>query len=176
MSETKVVTGLTRFSYLNVFEPKAVGEGTDLKYSVSLIIPKSDKASVKKLQAAIKAATEAGKAKFGNSIPKNLKLPLRDGDDERPEDPNYADSYFLNANAKLKPGLVDKNLQAILDPDELYSGCFGRASVTFYAFNTNGNKGIACGLNHLQKIKDGEHLDGRTAAENDFSEEFDDLM
>lgn len=167
---TKVVTGKVRFSYLHVFEPSAVDEGQEKKYSVSLIIPKKDKATLAKIEKAIEAAKEAGKAKFGGKIPANLKLPLRDGDIERPDDEAYADSFFLNANAKTKPGLVDKALNPIMDQDQLYSGCYGRASITFYAFNTSGNKGIACGLNNLMKLEDGENLGGRQSAENDFAE------
>lgn len=174
---TKVVTGRVRFSYLHVWEPTAIQEGQDKKFSVSLIIPKSDKKTIADINKAIKAATEAGKAKFGGKIPSNIKLPLRDGDIDRPDDENYEDCYFLNANCKTRPGVVDKALNPILDQDELYSGCYGRASVTFYAFNTNGNKGIACGLNNLMKLSDGEPLGGRSTAESDFGDlEEDDLM
>lgn len=179
---TKVVTGKVRFSYLHVWEPTAIEEGQEKKYSASLIIPKSDKVTLAAVKKAIAAATEAGKAKFGGKIPANLKTPLRDGDIERPEDENYENSFFLNANCKTKPGLVDKDCNPILDQDELYSGCYGRASITFYAFNTSGNKGIACGLNNLQKLRDGEPLGGRSTAESDFGgvpapvEEDDDLM
>lgn len=169
--KTKVITGLVRFSYLHVWEPTAIEEGQEKKYSVSLIIPKSDKATLAEINAAIEAAKKAGKdSKFGGKIPSNLKTPLRDGDVDRPEDENYADCYFINANCKTKPGLVDKNVKPILEQDELYSGCYGRASITFYAFNTSGNKGIACGLNHLMKIKDGEPLGGRSSADSDFAE------
>ena len=167
---TKVVTGEVRFSYLHVWEPTAIEEGQEKKYSVSLIIPKSDKATLARLNKAIEAAKEAGKAKLGGKIPANLKTPLRDGDIERPDDDAYAGAMFLNSNCKTKPGVVDKNLNPIMSQDELYSGCYGRASVTFYAFNTSGNKGIACGLNNLMKLKDGESLGGRSTAESDFAE------
>jgi len=174
---TKVVTGKVRFSYLHVWEPSAVEEGQEKKYSVSLIIQKSDKDTVNKIKKAIEAAKEAGKAKFGGKIPPTLKLPLRDGDIDRPDDENYAGCYFINANCKTKPGVVDKNLNPIMDQDELYSGCYGRASITFYAFNTSGNKGIACGLNNLMKLSDGESLGGRSTADADFGGlEDDDLM
>ncbi|MBS1988734.1 DUF2815 family protein [Candidatus Dependentiae bacterium] len=175
---TKVITGKVRFSYLHVFEPKAIDGSSDAKYSVSLIIPKSDTETIEKVKAAIKSATEAGKATFGNKIPANLKTPLRDGDEERPDDPAYKDAYFINANSKNKPGLVDKDRQPIIDKDEMYSGCYGRASVNFYAYNTNGNKGIAAGLNHLQKLADGEPLGNITRAEDDFADDFqdDDLL
>jgi hypothetical protein len=102
-------------------------------------------------------------------VPATLKLPLRDGDHERPDEEAYKDSYFINTNSKNRPGIVDKELRAILDPNDLYSGCYGRASITFYAFNQNGNKGIACGLQNIQKWSDGEALGGRNRAEDDFA-------
>jgi len=176
VASTKVITGLVRFSYLHVWEAVSIQEGQDKKYSASLIIPKSDKATLAKINAAIAAAKEAGKAKFGGKIPPNLKIPLRDGDVERPEDDAYANAYFVNASAKTKPGIVDAAVAPIMDQDEMYSGCYGKASITFYAFNTSGNKGIACGLNHLMKVKDGESLGGRSSAEADFSMEDDDLL
>lgn len=173
----KIVTGKVRFSYVHVWEPRAIDDGGDKKYSVSIIIPKSDKKQIAAIQKAIDAAKEAGKAKFGGKIPANLKSPLRDGDTDRPDDEAYANSYFITANAKTKPGVVDANVQPILDQGEFYSGCYGRASITFFAFNTNGNKGVACGLNHVQKLEDGEPLGGRTSAEHDFgSDDDDDLI
>ena len=153
-NSTKVITGLVRFSYAHVFEPQAAAEGADKKYSVSLLIPKEDTKTIEKIEAAIEAATEAGKAKFGGKIPKVLKLPLRDGDEEK-EDEIYEGMFFVNATSASKPGIVDKDLNDIIDKDEFYSGCWGRASVNFYAFNVSGNKGIACGLNNVQKLKEG---------------------
>ena len=173
---TKVVTGKVRFSYLHIWEPSAVEEGSQKKYSVSLIIPKSDTATVARIKDAIQSALEAGKAKFGGKIPASLKLPLRDGDLERADDDAYLNSWFLNANSSKQPGIVDQNVQPILRQDELYSGCYGRASVNFFAFNTNGNKGIACGLNNIQKLSDGETLGGRTTAEFDFSDDLSDIL
>jgi hypothetical protein len=167
---TKVITGLVRFSYAHVWEPTAVDESSEKKYSISLIIPKSDKKSIALINAAINAAKEEGKAKLGGKIPANLKLPLRDGDVERPDDEAYANSYFLNANAKNKPGIVDVNRKPIMDQEEFYSGCYGHASVTFFAFNTSGNKGIGVGLNNLMKVKEGERLGGRASAEEDFGD------
>ena len=169
----KVVTGKVRLSYEHVWEPAAIKDG-EPKYSVSLIIPKSDKKTIKAIQDAIEQAKEDGKAKFGGRIPANLKLPLRDGDIERPEDEAYADSYFINANSKDKPQIVDKQVQPILDKNEVYSGCYARVSISIYPFNTNGNRGIACGLGNIQKIADGEPLGGRTRAEDDFDSYEDD--
>lgn len=170
----KVITGpKTRWSYANVWEPKSINGGTP-KYSVSLIIPKSDTKTIAKIQAAIQAAYEEGQGKLkgnGRTVPalSVLKTPLRDGDTERPDDPAYADSYFINTNSSAAPGIVDVDRQPIIDRSEVYSGVYGRASINFYAFNSNGNKGIACGLNNLQKIKDGEALGGKSRAEDDFA-------
>lgn len=174
----KVITGPnTRWSYANVWEPKSINGGTP-KYSVSLIIPKSDTATIKKIEAAIEAAYKEGEAKLkgnGRSVPalSVLKTPLRDGDAERPDDEAYANAYFVNANSATAPGIVDADRQEIIDRSEVYSGVYGRASINFYAFNSNGNKGIACGLNNLQKIRDGEPLGGKSRAEDDFAGEED---
>lgn len=175
----KVITGPnTRWSYANVWEPKSINGGTP-KYSVSLIIPKSDKVTVEKIKKAIQAAYEEGQSKLkgnGKRVPSLsvLKTPLRDGDLERPDDEAYANSYFINANSATAPGIVDADRNTIIDHSEVYSGVYGRASINLYAFNSNGNKGIACGLNNLQKIKDGEPLGGKSRAEDDFATEEDD--
>ena len=161
MSQTKVITGKVRFSYAQVFEPKAMNESSTPKYSISLIIPKNDKKTLDKIKAAIESAIEEGKtSKWGGKVPKNLKTPLRDGNEEREDDEAYAEAMFVNANSSNKPGLVDEDLNPILDKSEFYSGCYGRASINFYAYDSNGSKGIACGLNNLQKLEDGERLAG----------------
>ena len=171
----KVITGKdTRWSYANVWEPKSINGGVP-KFSVSLIIPKSDKKTIEAIKKAIQAAYKEGEAKLtGNSrsVPplETIKTPLRDGDTERPDDEAYANSYFLNANSTTQPGIVDANVQPILTRSEVYSGVYGRASINFYAFNSNGNRGIACGLNNLQKIRDGEPLGSRATAESDFAD------
>lgn len=173
-NSTKVITGMVRFSYAHVFEPVAAQEGAAPKYGVSIIIPKSDTKTIKKIEDAIEAAKQAGIATFGGKIPKKIKLPLRDGDEEK-DDEVYLGNMFLNANSNGKPGIVDANLDPIIDREEFYSGCYGRASLNFYAFNVSGNMGIAVGLNNLQKLKDGERLSGGSSAEDDFGgEEFED--
>lgn len=176
VNPAKVITGKVRFSYVHVWEKAAIGDGGEEKYSVSLIIPKKDKASIKKIEEAVEHARQAGKSKWGGKIPAKLKLPLRDGDEERPDDEAYQDSYFLNASCKTKPGVVDAEVQPILEQDEFYSGCYGRASITFYPFDVRGNKGVACRLNHVQKLADGEPLGGRSSAESDFGGDDDDLL
>lgn len=171
MSTTKVITGKVRFSYAHVWEPVSVEEDGDKKYSVAILIPKTDTATIKKIEAAIEAAKEAGKAKLGGKIPANLKTPLRDGDEEKPDDENYEGMLFLNASSKSRPGIVDKDLNDIIDREEFYSGCYGRASINFYAFNVGVNKGIAAGLNNLQKFEDGDRLSGGSTAQDDFGED-----
>jgi ABC-type glycerol-3-phosphate transport system substrate-binding protein len=171
----KVITGKdTRWSYANVWEPKSINGGTP-KFSVSLIIPKSDTKTIEAIKKAIQAAYKEGEAKLkGNSrsVPplEAIKTPLRDGDLERPDDEAYKNSYFVNANSTTPPGIVDASVQPILTRSEVYSGVYGRASINFYAFNSNGNRGIACGLNNLQKIRDGEPLGSRATAESDFAD------
>ena len=168
-TSNRIVTGEVRLSYANVWEPKSIQGGAP-KYSVSLIIPKSDQATLTAINRAIDAAIEAGTAKFGGKKPNKaaIKLPLRDGDVEK-DDPAYAGAMFLNANSKTPPQVVDENVAPILDRAEVYSGCYGRVSLSFYAFNTNGNKGIACGLGNIQKTRDGEPLGGgHVSAADDF--------
>lgn len=166
--DTKVITGKCRLSYVYLFQPRPGEDDQDPKYSVCLLIPKSDKQTLKKIKAAVEAAKLAGKNKWDGKIPANLKLPLRDGDEERPDQEEFVGHYFLNANSTQQPGIVDKNLQPILDSSEVYSGCYARASVNFFPFNTKGNKGVACGLNNIQKLADGDYLGGRSRAEDDF--------
>lgn len=174
----KVITGPdTRWSYANIWEAKSINGGAP-KFSVSLIIPKSDTRTVAKIKAAIEAAYHEGEARLkgnGKSVPplSTIKTPMRDGDTERPDDPAYANSYFINANSATAPGIVDADRNVIITRSEVYSGVYGRASINFYAFNSNGNRGIACGLNNLQKVRDGEPLGGKSRAEDDFSTEQD---
>ncbi|MBD3948468.1 DUF2815 family protein [Tuanshanicoccus lijuaniae] len=175
MKATKVITGLnTRLSYFNGWEPKSINGGTE-KYSVSVLIPKDDLETLKNIEQAIDAAIEEGIAKFGGKKPNKaaIKTPLRDGDIER-DDEAYKGYYFINANSLTKPEIVDMNVQPILDRNEVYSGCYARVSLSFYAFNSNGNKGIACGLGNIQKVRDGEPLSGRSSASDDFASIADD--
>ena len=174
-NKTKVITGVnTRFSYFHGWEPVSINGGTE-KYSVSVLIPKDDTETIEAIEKAIDAAIAEGVGKFGGKKPNkgSLKLPLRDGDIER-DDEAYAGCYFINANSASAPGIVDADRQPVIDRSEVYSGVYGRASINFYAFNSNGNKGIACGLNNLQKIADGEPLGGKSRAEDDFAIDDDD--
>lgn len=173
-NKTKVVTGTVRFSYFNGWEPVSI-KGSKPKYSVSVLIPKSDETTVRKINEAINAAIGEGIAKFGGKKPNAaaIKLPLRDGDLER-DDEAYKGHYFINANSVTAPQIVDTMTNPILDRNEVYSGCYGRVSLNFYAFNSNGNKGVACGLGNIQKLRDGEPLGGRSSAKDDFTTSLDD--
>ena len=169
---TQVITGVVRLSFANIWEPKSIN-GSEPKYSVCLLVDKTDTATVNKIKAAMGAATAEGVTKFGAKFKGKLKLPLRDGDEERADDENYAGHYFINANSKQAPDIVDAAREPIEDEDKVYSGCYARASINFFPFDTNGNKGVAVGLNGLQKVKDGSRLSGRRAnAAEDFDDGF----
>ena len=166
-SATKMVIPC-RISFANIWEPKAINGG-DEKYSVSCLIPKSDKKTLARIQKAVEAAKEDGKTrKWSGKIPPNLKLPLRDGDIDRPDDENYEDCYFLNASSKDAPQVVDRKVNPVVDPMMVYSGCYCNVSVNFYAFNANGNRGVAAGLGNIQFVRDGERLSGKASADADF--------
>lgn len=166
---TKVIVPC-RFSYLHCWEPAAVNGG-EPKYSVSAIIDKKDTKTINAIKAAIEQAKKDSVSKWGGKVPANLHLPLRDGDIDRPDDEAYAGCYFFNANSRQAPQVVDAKVQPILDQSEVYSGCYGKISVTFYGYNANGNRGIAAGLGNIQKLKDGESLGGRSNAADDFQTE-----
>lgn len=169
LSPTKVVIPC-RISFANIWEPKSINGGEE-KYSVSCLVPKGDKPTLTKIHKAVEAAKEDAKGKkWGGKIPPNLKLPLRDGDIDRPEDENYAGHMFLNATSKDAPQIVDRKVQPILDPMECGSGDYCNVSVNFYGFAASGNKGVAAGLGNIQKVKDGERLAGKASAASDFEE------
>jgi hypothetical protein len=169
---TKVIVPC-RFSYLHCWEPDSVNGGNP-KYSVSAIVPKSDTKTVAAIKAAIEQAKKDSVSKWGGKVPGNLKTPLRDGDIDHPEDEAYKGCYFFNANSRQAPQVVNAKVQPILDQNEVYSGCYGNISVTFYGYNSNGNRGVAAGLGNIQKIKDGESLGGRASAAEEFGTVADD--
>lgn len=176
---TKVVTGKVRFSFVNVFEAKAFAEGQTPKYSVMLLIPKSDTATLNKIKKAIDAAAQKGlSTKFGGKLPTVLKTTLKDADKDTNLDgdvfaeiwPYAKNHYIISVSSKLAPQVVDAERNPILDPTEFYSGCYGRASINFFAYNNAGNKGISAGLCNLQKLEDGEPLGNISTAEQDFND------
>ncbi|MFA6753534.1 MAG: DUF2815 family protein, partial [Bacilli bacterium] len=99
----------------------------------------------------------------------SMKPPLQKGHIDRTDDPAYENEFLLNSNSTTAPGIVDAQCNPVLNRSDVYSGVYGRASITFYAFNSNGNRGIACGLQNLQLIRDGEPLGGKVSAESDFA-------
>lgn len=172
---TKVKTGKVRFGYVNAFTPRAQGDEKDEKYSVMIIIDKKDKVTLSALKDAVEAAKEVGKEKsWGGKIPAKLTLPLRDGDEEKPDSPELAGKYFLNAKSKNKPGvvkIVNGSVTPIEDPAEFYSGCFGKAVFNLYPYSFNGNRGVGVGLNNLLFLEHGEPLAGGASAQEDFADE-----
>ena len=174
VNSMKVITGPdTRWSYANIWEPKSINDNAS-KYSVSLIIPKSDTKTLTKIQTAIEATYKEDETKLednGKSVPTLTVInpPLRDDDTEHPDYPAYAGRYFVNANATSSPGNMDVNRNPILTRSKVYSGAYGKASITFYAFNSSGSHGIACGLNNLQKVRDGKPLSGKASVESNFA-------
>lgn len=171
VSPTKVVTGVVRLSYANIWKPRpGLTEGSADKYSTAILIPKSDKATLEKVKRAVEAAKEQGKGMWGGKVPANLKTPLRDGDVDRPDDAAYKGHYFLNAASNERPGIVDRDINDILDQSEVYSGCYAKVSLNLFPFNTNGNRGIGAGLQNIMKWDDGPRLAGRASASEDFAE------
>jgi hypothetical protein len=170
-SATKVVTGRVRLSYVHVWEPWSNTDGQEPKYSTAILIPKSDTATIKALRDAQQAALEQGKdSKFGGKLPRNWDDTIHDGDEEADleKNPEYAGHLFMSVSSKTKPGIVDANVQPILDSTEVYSGCYARVSINAFPYAVSGKKGVSFGLNHVQKLADGDYLGGRSKAEDDF--------
>lgn len=172
VKDNKVVFGPCRLSYTHLFSKYAPeGDPANGKFMTNVLIPKDEKETI----AAIQQAIEAGKksaivSKWGGKEPKKLDLPLRDGDVDKEDDEVYEDHYFVNAKSKTRPGIVNRSKEPITDEDEMYSGVWAILSVTFYAYEVSGNRGVACGLNNVMKYKDGEMLGGRASADSDFGD------
>lgn len=178
MANTTVVTNKVRFSFVNLFEAKVFGDNTQAKYSLMLLIPKTDVVTIERINAAIEAAAQKGlSTKFGGKRPAILKNTLKDVDKDTDQDgeplakkwPYAVGHYAINVSSTRKPQVVDQNLNPVIDPSVVYSGCYGRASLNFFAYNNNGNKGISAGLGNVQFLEDGEPLGGTTTAEQDFA-------
>lgn len=175
---TKVVTGKVRFSYVQLFEAKATDGGAP-KYSVQLIIPKNDTTTLGKIRAAITEAAENFRKKNGAaSLPAKPIDPLHDGDGVKPSSgepygPECKGCYVMSISCSetQKPVVVDAFGNPITDPAEVYSGCYGRASVNFYGYN-NRKKGVGAGLLAIQKLHDGEPLGGARGSADDFADGF----
>ncbi len=162
----KVLTPMFRASFLNVFKPRASFEGKEPQYSVQMLFPKE--ADLAPLKKAVREVIVGTWGEDKTKWPKNLKTPFKDGNEKNLE--SYANMTVVEARSKQKPGLVDKNRQEIIDADEVYSGCWMRATVNAYAYDVNGNRGVSLGLNNLQKMKDDTALSGKSNAKDDFDE------
>ncbi len=155
-----------RLAYVNCWKPISVFGAQ--RYSVVAIIKKSDKETIRRIREAVDYIKEKSVDKWGGRVPENCHLPLRDGDIEKPDNPVFQQCYFINIKCKEQPQIVDQNVQPIQDPTELYSGCYGKVSVIFYAYSCGGNKGISALLGNIQKVKDGPRLSGRMSASEEF--------
>lgn len=180
----KIVTGKVRFSFVHIMEPSSMTEGGMKKYNVSLIVQKSDSVTCAKINKAIDSLKEEarekykGKKNLQDGLPKGFWVPFRDGDEEKPDSESYEDAMFLSAKSKKRPGVVDADLEPMLDLNDLYSGCYGRASISFFLYDVDLSKGIGVGLNNLQKLEDGDPLKGGggSSAADDFGSDNDSMM
>ena len=173
ISDTKVRVGEIRLSYAFLFSKRTNMDGTEGKYSTAVLIPKSNTQAVQLIKDAIEAAKQAGKDKFNGKVPTNLKTPLRDGDEEHPDDAAYEGMYFLNCSSSRKPDLKvleNGHLSDALDEDDVYSGAWGAITLNMFAYNNSGNKGIGCGLGNFVKTRDGERMSGGSTGDEDFGD------
>jgi hypothetical protein len=167
-NKQKVVTGKVRLCYVNLFTRYAMNETQVPKYGVCVLIPMNDKGTIEKINKAIDSVKGQAVALWGGVVPKNIKTPLRNGNVERPDQPEFADHFFINARSIRQPGVFDINRNEILDSTEVYSGCYARVSLDFYAYNKAGNKGIAVGINSVMKLDDGELIGSPRRSADDF--------
>ena len=170
--ETRVITGKVRLSFSNLFEPRKNDDGTTGRYDCCLLIDKDDKDTINCINKAIENAKAKGVAdKWGGKVPKNMQLPLHDGDEK--EDDQYSEQFagnmFINPKAKSRPGIVDKHGARIIDAEEIYSGCWVVAALSFFPYDMNGNRGVGVGIDNVMKLADGESLAGKPSAESDFA-------
>ena len=170
VKENKVIFGPCRLSYTHVFNRyNPDGPQEEGKFMTNVLIPKDEKETITAINKAIEEAKkQAIVSKWGGKEPKKLDMPLRDGDEK--DDENYDGHFFVNAKSNTRPGIVDRKKVPIVDEEEVYSGVWAVVSVTFFGYDKNGNKGVACGLNNIMKFKDDEHFGGRVSAESDFGD------
>lgn len=170
VKDSKVTFGPCRLSYTHVFSKyNPDGDDKNAKYMTNVLIPAKEKETVAAIQKAIDAAKASGVvSKWVGKEPKKLDMPLRDGDDK--DDDVYAGMLYVNAKSSTRPGIIGRDKAPIVDEEEIYSGVWAIVSVTFYPYDTNGNRGVACGLNNIMKFKDDEKLGGRCSAETDFAD------
>lgn len=172
---TKVLTGEVRLSYVNLITPRAAQPNAEPKYSVTLLIPKTDNATLMDINASIKAAYEEGVTKKWGGAHPQQKVIVHDGDGLRPSGLPFGDEckghWVLTASSKNKPQVVGiDNVNCELAPNDIYSGMYARVTINFFAYDTAGSKGVGCGLGNVMKTKDGEPLSGGASAASDFAD------
>lgn len=175
ISDTAIRLGEVRFSYCNVFSKRQNPDGTQGKYGACIIIPKTNTGAINLFKQAYENAKLVGKTtKWGGKIPPKVQLPLHDGDEERPDDPTVANSYYFNCSSNSAPGIRFKDesgeVVEALDDSEFYSGAYGAVTVNLFPYAANGNVGVGVGLNNCIKLRDGEKLGGGRSADSDFAD------
>lgn len=178
LSDTQVVTGEVRLSYVNVFEPRKIGENDkEAKYSLTILIPKNTpegQKTIANIKAAIQKAAEKGAQKhFGGRIPTNVSHTLKDGDTEVDDlgdlknikNPELAGHMYMRLSTKFPPKVLNAERQEIINPLEIYSGCYGRVSLTTFAYSGDGRRGVSAVLNNVMMTRDGEPLTSQLSGE-----------
>ena len=169
LTDTRVRTGKVRLSFVHLLEPYAMDEDDPKKYSCTILIPKSDKATLRLLKAAREAAIEVGKQRFGAAWAKNVHNTMKDGDEtDLDKYPENEDHYVMSVSATRKPGVVDAQMDPITDEGDIYSGCYAQVSIDAFPYNAKGNKGVSFGLRNVMKVADGAAFGGVSRAEDDF--------
>ncbi|HAC61290.1 MAG TPA: DUF2815 domain-containing protein [Lachnospiraceae bacterium] len=169
-----VVTGKARLSYPSLFKARAFA-GQDAKYSCVLLIPKTDKATVAKIREAIEITKQDDKDKWRGKIPASLRTPLRDGDVEKADEhPEYAGMWFMSVSSKNPPKIYDRDRSELMDPEELYPGCWVRADINFAGYSNSGNNGIGAYINSVMKWADAERFAGYSASANAYDDDYED--
>ena len=168
----KVLTGEVRLSYCNLTTPRASQQGGEPKFSVTLLIPKTDTTTKADIDAAINAAAQEALTKTWNGA--RPPVLIHDGDGVRQSGVPFGDEckghWVITASTKNKPQVVGiDNINCELAPSDIYSGMYGRVTIRFFGYSNSGNKGIGCGLGNVLKTRDGEPLSGQASAASDFA-------
>ena len=158
-----IASGIMVFAHLDI--PST----TDNKYGLTLLISKDDTEVIKRIEDAMEFAKQKSIEKWGGKVPRNLRTPIHDGDEEKPDKSYFKNCLYLNAKSIDPPQIVDKNVKPIEDRSKVYYGCYVNVSLVFYGYNFSGNKGIGVWLGNIQKVKDGPRIgNGRISAADEF--------
>lgn len=167
MGNPTCLTPEFRASYVYIVRPnKPMQPGQEPKYSITMLF-----ALGTDLSSLMKLAEACVIAKFGEDKtkwPKGMRNPFRN-QKEKDKEGYVPGAIFVTATSATQPGLVDGNLQDIIEEKDFYSGCYARAQVTAFYYDKAGNKGVSFGLNHIQKLKDGPPLSGRGIPQDAFT-------